>query len=265
MREQTAQIASSTFRNNRGVSYIDPPRGGAVMNWDGTVTFETNTFEGNTASSGDAVFNIGVFIGAFVSDDDFESGGQLAPGGLASNGSFGAMTLGETVTQIPTDIFQTDLGTTIIEIGGRTPATEHDVVEFPGAMRIGGVLEMRVVGGFEPAVDDVFTIGSFGDLARPFDAIISPRLDGKRYLQVEYVRDHDETTAGTIRATVRSLACPGDIDGDGSTGFGDLTRLLERWGPCPLTLPVGCPGDVDLSGDVGPDDLRLLIAAWGPC
>jgi hypothetical protein len=28
------------------------------------------------------------------------------------------------------------------------------------------------------------------------------------------------------------VACPSDIDGDGTVGFSDLLEVLQRWGPC---------------------------------
>jgi hypothetical protein len=54
-------------------------------------------------------------------------------------------------------------------------------------------------------------------------------------------------------------ACPGDFDGSGDVGFGDLTDLLIHWGAC----PVDCP--LDESGDVGFGDLTELLIDWGPC
>lgn len=54
--------------------------------------------------------------------------------------------------------------------------------------------------------------------------------------------------------------CPGDIDGDGMVGFGDLLALLAAWGPC-----AGCPEDLDDDDEVGFPDLLLLLAAWGSC
>lgn len=54
--------------------------------------------------------------------------------------------------------------------------------------------------------------------------------------------------------------CPTDLDGDGGTGFGDLTTMLSAWGPC-----VGCPEDVTGDDAVGFADLTALLNAWGPC
>ena len=54
--------------------------------------------------------------------------------------------------------------------------------------------------------------------------------------------------------------CPSDLDGNGSTGFSDLSALLGRWGLCP-----GCPEDLDGDGAVGFTDLTMLLGGWGGC
>lgn len=57
-----------------------------------------------------------------------------------------------------------------------------------------------------------------------------------------------------------ACTCPGDIDGSGDVGFGDVVSLLASWGPCP-----GCPADLDGDDVVGFTDLVTVLAAWGPC
>ena len=53
----------------------------------------------------------------------------------------------------------------------------------------------------------------------------------------------------------------GDLDGDGTIGFGDLQAMLAQWGPCPVDPP--CLGDLDGDGTVTFNDLLILLAAWG--
>jgi len=58
-----------------------------------------------------------------------------------------------------------------------------------------------------------------------------------------------------------SLGAPlvtGDLDRDGTVGFGDLLILLSAWGACGSP----CPADLDESGDVEFGDLLALLAAW---
>lgn len=52
--------------------------------------------------------------------------------------------------------------------------------------------------------------------------------------------------------------CPGDLDGDGTIGGGDLAVLLAGWG--------GSTPDLDGDGVVGGSDLAVLLSSWGePC
>ncbi|MCP3903058.1 MAG: hypothetical protein GY715_05415 [Planctomycetes bacterium] len=66
-------------------------------------------------------------------------------------------------------------------------------------------------------------------------------------------------TVAAFRATVVPR-CPGDLDGSGDVGFGDVLVIIGAWGPC-----VGCPEDLDDSGDVGFGDVLAAIAHWGSC
>lgn len=50
-------------------------------------------------------------------------------------------------------------------------------------------------------------------------------------------------------------ACTPDLDGDDSVGFGDLTDLLDAWGPCGV-----CAVDLDGSGQVGGETDRRTLA-----
>ncbi|MCH8822948.1 MAG: right-handed parallel beta-helix repeat-containing protein [Planctomycetes bacterium] len=56
------------------------------------------------------------------------------------------------------------------------------------------------------------------------------------------------------------VACPWDLDGDGSVGISDLLHLFGNWGSNP-----GNPADFDKDGFVNTNDLLILFANWGPC
>jgi hypothetical protein len=53
------------------------------------------------------------------------------------------------------------------------------------------------------------------------------------------------------------VACPGDLDGNGSIGASDLAMLLAGWG-----TPAA---DLDGDGTTAGSDLTLMLSAWGPC
>ena len=72
---------------------------------------------------------------------------------------------------------------------------------------------------------------------------------------------------GTQNASVQGLlniagpegvACPADLDGDGTVSGSDLGLLLGNWGGSGV-------GDLDGDGNVSGSDLGLLLGAWGAC
>ncbi|MCP3903718.1 MAG: hypothetical protein GY715_08800 [Planctomycetes bacterium] len=56
------------------------------------------------------------------------------------------------------------------------------------------------------------------------------------------------------------LPCPGDVNGSGDVGFGDILDIIGAWGGC-----GSCPQDVDGNGIVGFSDILQVIAMWGEC
>ncbi len=47
----------------------------------------------------------------------------------------------------------------------------------------------------------------------------------------------------------------------GVVGFGDILVVLGTWGDCPPP-PVACPADLDGDGSVGFGDLLVILANW---
>ncbi len=65
-------------------------------------------------------------------------------------------------------------------------------------------------------------------------------------------------------AIYRSVACPGNVNGDASIDFQDLNLVLSFFGSSGQCLPGG--GDVDGDGDVDFSDLNAVLSFFGtPC
>lgn len=82
----------------------------------------------------------------------------------------------------------------------------------------------------------------------------------------------DINTGSLIEAAVDDLrvtavvceqtpACPGDVDGDGMVGLGDIAGVINCWGQ-PGVGPC-TSADLDSMGDVGLPDLAVVINNWG--
>ncbi len=80
----------------------------------------------------------------------------------------------------------------------------------------------------------------------------------------------DENDGSIVEAAVDDLqivqivcddGVPGDIDGDGLVGTGDLLLLLGAWGPCDDC--DDCAEDLDDDCLVGTTDLLILLGNWG--
>ena len=79
----------------------------------------------------------------------------------------------------------------------------------------------------------------------------------------ELVRDESARSQWMSQSLVWEVhvPLPGDLNGDGAVGIGDLFLLLAAWGPCADC--DNCPADLDDDCTVGVGDLLILFANWG--
>jgi len=52
-----------------------------------------------------------------------------------------------------------------------------------------------------------------------------------------------------------------DLNGDGVVNGGDISVVLNNWGPCPAP-PVACPADLSGDGQVDGMDISFILNAW---
>lgn len=64
---------------------------------------------------------------------------------------------------------------------------------------------------------------------------------------------------GSVNAYGLSWPMPGDANGDGYVGAGDLAMLLGSWN---LSGPSGMEGDLDGDGYVGASDYTVVLTYW---
>lgn len=138
-------------------------------------------------------------------------------------------------------------------------------------------LDLYVDGDGKPWIPGFITFWEEGGMSRfdrdmntwfPVTNVDYPVISSPRFTDIDGATSTGyEVWIGTasegvaVVSVVMENACPGDVDGDGAVGFGDIVSLLSAWGPC----GPPCPQDIDGSGAVTFADLLLLLAAWGPC
>jgi hypothetical protein len=93
------------------------------------------------------------------------------------------------------DYVQEPEGTLEIELGGRVPDSEHDVLVVTGIATLGGTLELHLIDGFVPQIGDNFEILSASNVTRTFSGIRAVGFPRHLRPQVVY-------TPGSVRIKI---------------------------------------------------------------
>ena len=171
------------------------------------------------------------------------------------------------------DVTFTATNTLVLEIGGMAPGADHDQLNASGAVTYGGVLDLRLIGGFTPTIGQSFDLITTAGRTGHFDSVLGvnhgPYSLAAIYagddLVLEILNSGDSTRDGVI--DVGDLAVvgfnwgqsatwqTGDLNGDGLVDVGDLAVVGFNWGagtggpaldgttiPLPGATPVGLAG-----------------------
>jgi subtilisin-like proprotein convertase family protein len=77
--------------------------------------------------------------------------------------------------------------TTVIEIGGATPGSEHDQINHSGTAALAGTLDVQLIGGFTPSVGDSFVIlSASGGISGTFNSANLPPAPSGAGWHVDY-------------------------------------------------------------------------------
>ncbi len=102
-------------------------------------------------------------VGSYTGNIEFR--GRFSPGLSPGQAGFeGSLTLGHTATLT-------------VELGGVLPGLEHDRLT-GGSLAAGGVLEVRLINGFEPRPGDTFDLFHFTNISGGFTRVDLPLLGG---------------------------------------------------------------------------------------
>ena len=202
--------ASGTFLRSAGTGTmnvsVDFTNSGAVRVQTGTLQFSTSYTQtaGALSLEGGAVLASvplaiqgGSLAGSGTVTGNVNMNGHLAPGL-----SPGSLTVTGAFTPTAASAFD-------VEIGGLTPATEHDRAILNTAPVLAGTLNVSLINGFVPADLDTFTILTFPSATGTFSTLNVPPLPGGLVWQIFY-------TPTTVFLKVIS-----DLDGDGVSNLVD--------------------------------------------
>jgi hypothetical protein len=184
--------------------------------------------------------------------------GEISPGGIGAS-SFGTLTIDGSLTQVgqfapACGVTSQRSGRTIIEIGGSTSAT-RDVLNINGALLGGGALDVRLVGGFNPALGSSFVIGTYQQFVQPFSLVTTTPMSSDRFLRVTYQGGALAGGSGSIVATVVPMTVLISFNPPQSINLGGLPRDMtiadfdQEDGPdvavsVPFVGPNELPGNV---------------------
>lgn len=197
----------------------------------------------DSTTSGDGAIQVNADGGLRMQADanvsvDVVNGGDFEAG---DNASRVQVDLNATFTQQATGRLNVDIG------GPALPGCDHLAIWDDAVLA--GTLNVRLAGGFAPAVGDQFTILTANSISGTFAAVT-----GAQGFSVSY-------TADEVVLTFDGNTLVGDVNGDGFVNVTDLLMVITAWGPCP-PAPAVCPADVNDDGLVNVTDLLLVITNW---
>jgi hypothetical protein len=152
---------TSTVFNNAGVFFKSMGSGATTI----------NAFVYNTGS-------IEVDSGALTVGNDFVNAGCFSPGGnnhtavLTINGNY----------------IQTAQGVLSIDLGGTGGSPQYDQLRVTGTVLLDGTLQVQLINGFSPVLNDSFQVLTFtaGSVVGDFATVSLPTLDGGLFLAPTY-------------------------------------------------------------------------------
>jgi len=164
--------------------------------------------------------------------------GLLAPG---ADAAAGLTTIYGSYQQAATAGMQIELGGSSPGIGG------YDQVAISNVATLAGAFSVGTIDGFQPTLNEKFTVLVFGSRVGDFDNYVGLDL-GNAILHPSYV-------GNSLVLEARS-AIDGDVNLDGVVDIQDLTVIANYW------LSTGPAGDANDDGIVDIQDITLAANHW---
>jgi probable HAF family extracellular repeat protein len=214
---------------NSGVTFYDDVTNNATL----------NVHAGSTA----------VFFGALSGSGNVGGGEVQALGDLVPGASPGLMAFGGNLTLGPLTSLE-------VELGGLSPGGQFDQLDVAGAAMLAGALDLELINGFEPALDDAFEIiTAAGGVSGMFDTLADelPALSPGLEWAINY-------GANGVVLQVVAAGLAGDYNGNGVVDAADYTAWRDHLGQT-FTLPNEDPDTTP--GQVTIEDYDFWKANFG--
>lgn len=237
-------INNSFNLNGKQVTVSGAGRININNNIDTGTTGTLNVFGGNLGGSGR-------INGGLVNGNASNPGGTVSPGT-----SVGKLTVDGTINQHAS-------GTMLFELGG-TGAGEFDVLEGTGLALLSGNIDVSLVDGFVPQVDDMF------EIIKAATNIVNSGISLVGADDPYY--DLIVTNSGSIHTVALKVVevppgdCTlvGDFSCNGAVENADLTLLLNNWAQPAAPVPAGWTGiPQPTQPSIDNDELTALLNNWG--
>ena len=161
--------------------------------------------------------------------------GYVKGAGTFSPGLSPALTIVGSITLTPTN-------TLIMELGGMSRGGQYDAIDASGTLGLGGVMNVTLIDGFNPAAGHTFDLFDWATLSGTFATLNLPSLAAGLAWDMSQL----------YSTGVLSVASPGfqeaDFDEDGDVDGDDLVRWRNNFGTGTTHMQGDADGDADADG-----------------
>ena len=178
----TASFTNAGFVTIGSGNSFAPSANGTYLQTGGTTSLSTGTLGGTGATVnifGGNLSGPGTVIGNVTNAAEIDLGSS--PGALNITGTYK----------------QTAAGTLAIKVGGATPGTQFDQVNVSGSASLNGRLNVSLVDGFAPVIEEAFEVLNFASSSGEFSQLNSPLSGG----QPQFVTTSTGTNLSLVAAT----------------------------------------------------------------
>jgi hypothetical protein len=124
---------------------------------------------------------------------------------------------------------------------------DYDRLNVQGTANLAGTLDVRLTDGFVPSIGNSFNVVTYAARTGQFNSVYLPTLPSGREWRLQY-----GSLAVTLSVVASSSILAGDLNCDGSVGFGDINPFvlyLSNFASWQATYP-NCPSqNGDINGD----------------